>query len=801
MIKNIFSKNTNLNREIPIVFFNIQSIILFSCNSKNDNFKPNIFCTKNNNLNEISSSRTNIGLKFLWAKVLLIILSFFPIISFCQINDFATNYHHYWYDEYLKGNNIEYYTIRFDNEIVKGDTIMGFSDDFCGVSYNRGENWEIIDLKNQTYKGKINYAYACNPSAGKSSRYNEGNIYLHNNDVIIFHRNKFFISKDWNSFKRVSSLNRSLEINEGEKDGENSLNSFKGFICNDKYMILVDNYLYKSKDCNTWEKVKTPSKTYFNSSISSSNNILYFTDGFDFYKSEDEGLNWTKIIVNFTFDFEKNESLTDFFAFNDNLHIQCWILGKGFCHIIFNLKNNTHLILNNISNRFLYKDTLFLLPNGLKNIEGKDTEKKTIYYYKDSLSLLDIDLTGIDSIKRVKNFNRFSLSDKLLVVDGQISLVRKTNSTLNSQNNDENKTNSFLNDNLSVSEKNNYLGAKSNQNSDLSKENLNGNVKKIEVSIHDFYRKEVFYNSSREYNEFGNLMSTKSDNDYSDKIEDFEMKYYPEEFDKEFLVSLPFNRRKLSLKVDEGVVYGAGSDYLKLNYNSNSKLISLDVNNKTDNGIILENKNTIIWKYNTDGNLIEKNLNKIIIKYNWQNGKLISKYAYNSDGTRYDKFYDIEYKGNNQIITEYTLKGYDEVFFTIEYKDGKIISKKRWVITSKFKSYKPVVNVFWTKKYYYENNRLVKILIEENKGSFHYDLAVKMGLNPNMILDSKIVNSEIKINRDKYGNILSFNSDSEWVYEYDKYGNWVKRTEYDVKIGDIKIATKKHEVIRKILYY
>jgi hypothetical protein len=364
-------------------------------------------------------------MKFLFISFLF---NLFVISNFAvgQLNDFSTNYHNYYFNQYFEGIKMTYYTLRFNAEIVKGDSIMGFAEDFCAVSFNSGKDWEIIDIEKQTYDGKYdgnrNFAYPCLPN--HETENNEGHIYLLNGDIVIYHRNKFFISKDWKTFKRVSTRNKSLDIDARESDGVNSFGGFKGYLHNDKFITINNGFMYISADCNSWNKFKLPNSGNssfdygFKLSISSNNNIIYFTNGIEFYKSLDDGKNWEKLEINYQFDFDKWDFLGDFFVFNDNLHVQCWILGKGFCHVIYNLKTNTHTVLEHIAYRYLYDDTLFLLERHDINSKGK------LYYFKDSLNELNVDLSELDTTS-FKNFRRFSLSDKIIVVDGSGSIIRR----------------------------------------------------------------------------------------------------------------------------------------------------------------------------------------------------------------------------------------------------------------------------------------------------------------------------------------------------------------------------------------
>jgi len=360
---------------------------------------------------------------------------------------------------------------------------------------------------------------------------------------------------------------------------------------------------------------------------------------------------------------------------------------------------------------------------------------------------------------------------------------------------------SFINELNSVSDK-------LIEKSDLAKEGLKGSIKYIETVILDVAENK-YTNIKREFNEFGKIKTFNSTWDFSDKIEDFEMSYMPKEFDDEFLIVLPFGRRKGTLHVGNGIRVGFGvSTDLSFEYDSEGKLVSVD-----DEKFI----------YNADGNLIEKNyynkstpggysptadgweINKI--KYKWLGGKLISKYEYNDKGDRYDKFYDVEYTGNQLNIyvndgfeSKYTqvytnsgqiIKGVKSKYTLIYNTSGQIISKSYDWYSSNYRAYYSEFRNISLRKFEYTNGFLTKITCVENKYK-------------------ETNNSQFNIKRDANGNILyidedpygrnQFSHDTEWTYEYDNYGNWTKRTEYDVKIGDIKI-TKKTNVVTRIITY
>jgi len=374
----------------------------------------------------------------------------------------------------------------------------------------------------------------------------------------------------------------------------------------------------------------------------------------------------------------------------------------------------------------------------------------------------------------------------------------------------------------------NSISIKLMENSDLFKEGFKGDVKTVETSIYDYREKKNIFSSKKEYNEFGKIKTFNSTWDFWDKIEDFEMSYMPKEFDDEFLIVLPFGRTKSTLHIGNKKEYGFGrSTNLSFIYNIEGGLVSV------------YNKKFI---YDADRNLIEKNyynnstpgvysstvdgwaINKI--KYKWRDGKLISKYEYNDKGDRYDYFYDIEYTGNQQNIyvnyggeSKYTqvytnsgqiINGVVSKYTLVYNASNQIISKSYDWYCSNYRANDSKFRNISLRKFEYTNGFLTKITCVENEYYNNSSLAIKLGENPNEGIVKETKKSQLNIKRDANGNILyidedtygrnQFSHNTEWTYEYDNYGNWNKRTEFDVKIGDIKIIKKTNEVTRIITY-
>jgi hypothetical protein len=299
-------------------------------------------------------------------------------------------------------------------------------------------------------------------------------------------------------------------------------------------------------------------------------------------------------------------------------------------------------------------------------------------------------------------------------------------------------------------------------NNSLKREGLKGNVKTIKMI-------EEEGGIIRNYNELGNILTTSyfKNNHYSyiyDILEDTKL-FVP-----------PFN-------YEDEIHFHSGKTELIYNYDNYGKLNSIS---------------DIIFKYNDEGKLIEKLWGDIVIKYKWQNNKLIAKNIYKANGDIY-YYYTIDYIENKKIIKEYEgHHRYNEPdkIYTLEYDDsGKLIFHKLVSYANYSNAWGFDEHRDFSEYYEYSNTNL---LISKTKE--HWDNSYP-----------KYVTSKQRFHYDSHNNILyietdaflrnNYRHDIEWKYEYDSYGNWIKRTEYDVKIGDIKITTKKREINREITYY
>lgn len=305
-------------------------------------------------------------------------------------------------------------------------------------------------------------------------------------------------------------------------------------------------------------------------------------------------------------------------------------------------------------------------------------------------------------------------------------------------------------------------------NNSLKREGLKGNVKTIKMI-------EEEGGIIRDYNELGNIITTTyfQNNHYSyiyDILEDTKL-FVP-----------PFN-------YEDELHFHRGKTELTYNYDNYGKLNSIS---------------DIIFKYDDEGKLIEKLWgDDIVIKYKWQNNKLIAKNIYKANGDIY-YYYTIDYIENKKIIKEYEgHHRYNEPdkIYSLEYNDsGKLIFYK--LVNSVNYS-----NAWgfdeWhdnTKYYEYKNDLLISITTDKKMATPILANNYKKYVTSKQLFHYDSHNNILYIETDSYGR-NNYRHDIEWKYEYDSYGNWIKRTEYDVKIGDIKITTKKREINREITYY
>lgn len=304
-------------------------------------------------------------------------------------------------------------------------------------------------------------------------------------------------------------------------------------------------------------------------------------------------------------------------------------------------------------------------------------------------------------------------------------------------------------------------------NNSLKREGVKGNVKSI-------YMIEEQGKIYREYNEFGNVISTSVSQN-----ESYSYVYDIIEDSKLFIAPINY---------DDELIYNKGVSELQYYYDYTGKLISVS---------------NIGFKYDSEGNLIEKIWGDIVIKYKWLNGKLISKNIYKGNGDIYF-CYTIDYHENNKTVKEFEgHHRYDEPdkIYSVQFNNqGKISSLKLVSFANYSNAWGKDEWHDYTNYYEYKNDLLISITTDKKMATPIPANNYKKYVTSKQIFHYDKHNNIVYIEKDLYGNNI-FEHEVEYKYEYDLMDNWIKRTEYAVKIADIKISTKKREINREITYY
>lgn len=719
---------------------------------------------------------------------------------------------------------ILYDNIKLDEIICKGDSIIGYSKD-TGNFYSSFDKGITFNSVNTSSIGKNNDFVS-----NQSYDYGKSILFLRGNDIILYLKSKYYISKDWINFSAINHNTKSdfpLIIQQLQSQDEN-YHLINNIILEDKIIASFSSAygtkyrIFYSSDLKNWNEIKKPNNlNMMGTGIKFYKNVLYlFTwdknNNNELHTSSDFGINWEKV-NEFNFNYSEgldSYSLMNVIFFNDKFFYQ-----NIYKPYIYDLKDRTTQPLKLNDNYIGYPKTkddfLYFTNNNL------------ILTYKDSL--INFNINNLE-FKNPKSISDIYITDKFVIINGSKLIPNKTftsdESLKLSKRNEESKfvkiNDKSLNNTSDLSITNNkseFANSKNikvNGKNDLVKEGLKGSVKSIETTIYNSKTNKNIFTSKRFFTEFGKISSISSNSDFSDKIEDFEMNYYPEEFNDELLVVLPFCRTKNSIHVGNKKEYGfGGSMNLKFEYDHEGKLISVW---------------NIKFIYDNNGNLIEKKfINQTQsgysptidgwainnIKYKWQDGKLMSKYAYNDKGKMYSEFYDIKYEKNQQIIRVFKENDKTEYFYRIEFdNNGKIISKSKEVVYNNYSAFEPKKRKLSTRKFKYNGNYLINVTCEDYEYDNSYYLSskmIKMNMNPNEGIITKTKRSEFKIIRDNHGNILyidadnygrnQFSHDTEWSYEYDEYGNWIRRIEYEIPSGNNKNKIKMYDIDRKIFYY
>jgi len=310
--------------------------------------------------------------------------------------------------------------LRFDNYACKGDSIIAFKDDLCYYSYNKGVDWSFSNIRNQLLLDEgLNYGIV------------PKKIFFKNSDVIIFSLGKFFISKNFGkTFYRISS-NKSLkgldnEIAEYGQPGYHDVTIEAGY-----FLLLTMDGIFKSKDCNKWEKLKMPEGIQA-TKLAASNNDIFIATLKNIYKSSDYGEAWKKldfIAFRRPVDVMRNlGGVAEMIAFDNKIYLNQISTSNTFTYV-YDILTETETQIENIKSVYLKEDTLYLLSE--YKLEGnKIIQNGEIFYYINSLQKSSIDLSNTCSkddtyLCGIKNFK---LTNDYIIIDGKasLSITKKT---------------------------------------------------------------------------------------------------------------------------------------------------------------------------------------------------------------------------------------------------------------------------------------------------------------------------------------------------------------------------------------
>jgi len=332
-------------------------------------------------------------------------------------------------------------------------------------------------------------------------------------------------------------------------------------------------------------------------------------------------------------------------------------------------------------------------------------------------------------------------------------------------------------------------------NSDLKKKGYNGAIKSIETVFTNFnstYNTDVEYSITDTYNDLGNNNHIDNDNAFHSE----ELEHFMEDNNPEYILD------DRDIKIDGTIkpILEYFSESVDYEYNSNGMLSRITGEN---------DGKKVRWdfEYDNHGNIITKDILRTSshftndfalvykIKNTWLNGKLKSKYIYKGNGERY-RFYDIEYSGNKQIISDVGNLPY----IGGEKRIATLIINNNQVL---YKLIEENVN--------YNGFRKVEYIYSYNNG-YLGEIHVQTRMNVdtrNQPERDYLNNIGYIINRDYNGQIVSIISSSrgycrfcdlEWTYKYDNHNNWIEKTEFSIKRNDI-IIKKKEKVIKRIITY
>ncbi len=333
------------------------------------------------------------------------------IIDFESKNIFTKNAVDYTYNQ----------AFYFLKSVAKGDSIIGLGHDFCRVSFDGGISWNEIDLASQQIFEDGKDYKANNKFSTEYLR-----IYTYKNYIILLKNNHFYISKDWRKFEKVN-------FKPSKQDDLNWTNNFIEPKINDNGIALIsNNRLYLSENFINIHEIQLPQKVRVIECAIYKDDIYIMTLK-NIYKSSDKGVTWNKIEnIIYPYSIEQMASylestgstFTDFEVFNNNIYIEYSYMNN----YVYNLTDNSKTKLENIHKVGVKDDTLFLKTKSIE-INNKITENGKIYFYKDVLSKLDVDLSEYEnsgvSGKSIRGIHSIYLTNSLLIIDESSSINRK----------------------------------------------------------------------------------------------------------------------------------------------------------------------------------------------------------------------------------------------------------------------------------------------------------------------------------------------------------------------------------------
>jgi hypothetical protein len=344
---------------------------------------------------------------------------------------------------------------KFSKLIAKGDTIIGVNyhdspdedeeeekeKNFCRISFNRGVSWEEIDLKKQLQNHGQPYRLVLRGIKFK----------IFKNKLILWYGLNIYESFDWKNFTRItvkippetsisSNLTSMMTHPYNWSEDENNIKIYeenfaflgKSETIGSSGIIGSKSEIYISKDLINWNNIKCPEKVrVLNFTLQGED--IYIITLQNIYKSNDKGSNWKKIekiICPYSLelmDSKNNYHMNNYSSapsieiFGDNMFYRFDKLhGDGF---IYNLTDNSNTKIENQFCKFpqIKDDTLFLLTN------------TKLYFYKDVLSKIDLDLSEFENSdnfwknnRKPRKFENIYLTNNILIFDKESSIKRKT---------------------------------------------------------------------------------------------------------------------------------------------------------------------------------------------------------------------------------------------------------------------------------------------------------------------------------------------------------------------------------------